>query len=271
MTVISPVRTARIAGSATAGFDLTPHWRERSRGRAGWEHAPALTRELSGLFTATIARAVERAGGLADPAETEIAAATWYGTSHVAEMMHEQLREAGPKWLDPEQFLFYSPHSLVSGAALALGIGGAGSTLMGPDAEFQALTHAMRRIRTGRTAEVIVAEYEALTPFAAVTCVDGPELPDGETLPKGRATALVLRPGGPAPSGREETAERARAFGDVHRGVDAAEVERLARRHAAAVLHAAPGLLRTLAGADGPALVVSRPGGDGRHDAVVVL
>ncbi|MEU1516206.1 hypothetical protein ABZ490_29400 [Streptomyces sp. NPDC005811] len=270
MTVISPVRAARIAGSATAEFDLAPHWRERGRGRAGWEHAPALTRELSGAFTAAIARAVEHAGGLEDPAETEIAAATWYGTSHVAEVMHEQLREAGPKWLDPEQFLFYSPHSLVSAAALALGLGGAGSTLMGPDAELQALTHAMRRIRTGRAAEVIVAEYEALTPFAAVTCADGPELPDGETLPKGRATALVLRPDGPAP-GRAETGGRARAFGDVHRGVDAAEVKQLADRHAADVLHAAPGLLRALAGADGPTLVVSRPGEDGRRDAMVVL
>lgn len=270
MTVISPVRTARIAGSATAEFDLAPHWRERGRGRAGWEHAPALTKELSGLFTATIARAVTHAGGLADPTGTEIVAATWYGTSHVAELMHEQLREAGPKWLDPEQFLFYSPHSPVSAAALALGLGGAGSTLMGPDAELQALTHAMRRIRTGRAAEVIVAEYEALTPFAAVTCVDGPELPDGETLPKGRATALVLRPGGPTPSGEEETPGRTRAFGDVHRHVDAAEVEQLARRHTADVLYAAPGLLRTLAGADGPVLMVSRPGGDGLRDAVVV-
>lgn len=165
---------ARRAGAAATEFDLTAHWRERARGREGWDNAPALVRDLSTRFTATVAEAIERAGGVPGRTETEFVAATWYGTSHVAEVMHEQLREAGPKWLDPEQFLHYSPHAMVSAAALDLGLGGASATLVGPDAEFQAVAHAVRRIRSGRAATVVVAEYEALTPFAAAPCPDGP-------------------------------------------------------------------------------------------------
>ena len=47
-------------------------------------------------------------------ADLEFVVATRYGTAHVAEVMHAQLREAGPKWLNPEQFLYYSPHALLS-------------------------------------------------------------------------------------------------------------------------------------------------------------
>ncbi|MFD8958119.1 hypothetical protein ACFV0W_14465, partial [Streptomyces anulatus] len=141
---------ARRAGAAATEFDLTAHWRERARGREGWDNAPALVRDLSTRFTATVAEAIERAGGVPGRTETEFVTATWYGTSHVAEVMHEQLREAGPKWLDPEQFLHYSPHAMVSAAALDLGLGGASATLVGPDAEFQAVAHAVRRIRSGR-------------------------------------------------------------------------------------------------------------------------
>ena len=258
MTAVrSEEATARRAGCATAEFDLDDHWRERGRGREGWNSAPALTRELSACFTATVGEALKQAGGVPDRVNTEFVAATWYGTSHVAEVMHEQLREAGPKWIDPEQFLYYSPHSMVSAAALAFGLGGASSTLMGPDAEFQALAHAVRRIRCGYADTVIVAEYEALTPFAATACPDGAGPPGRDGPPKGRVTALVLTSAGGTGPGVT-----------VRRGLGDAEVERLAERHGTTVQAAAPGLLRSLAGGTAPVVVVSRT--PRRCDAVVL-
>ncbi|MFD7068330.1 hypothetical protein ACFV97_14000 [Streptomyces sp. NPDC059913] len=235
----------RVAASATAEFDLTTHWKARERGRDGWKDTPALTRELSDCFTGTVRRAVEEVGDALDRDAAEIVTATWYGTSHVAEVMHEQLHEAGPKWLNPEQFLYYSPHSVVSAAALALGIGGAGSTLLGPDSEFQALKHAVRRLASGRVPAVVVAEYEALTPFAALGHFDGPGLPYDGGLPTGRVTALVLMADGRGPEVR------------VHRGVADAAARRPAERHGAVNLPPGPGLLRALAGARAPAVVLA--------------
>lgn len=240
--------TARRTAAATADFDLAPHWAALERGKEGWDRAPALTRELSGCFTATVGKVVQQARhGLED---VEFVAATHYGTTHVAEVMHEQLRTAGPKWLDPEQFLSYSPHSLVSAAALALGLGGAGATLLGPDAEFQALAHALRRLRSGRAADVVVAAYEAPTAFVAG---HHRELVAGEP-PMGRVTALLLTREGPGP------AVAARS------GLDAAAVRRLAQEHGRPVV-VERGVLRTLSVAGPPALLVT--GGPDRHDAVV--
>ncbi|MEV5851032.1 beta-ketoacyl synthase N-terminal-like domain-containing protein [Streptomyces anulatus] len=251
---------ARRAGAAAVEFDLTAHWRERARGREGWDNAPALVRDLSTRFTATVAEAIERAGGVPGRTETEFVAATWYGTSHVAEVMHEQLREAGPKWLDPEQFLHYSPHAMVSAAALDLGLGGASVTLVGPDAEFQAVAHAVRRIRSGRAATVVVAEYEALTPFAAAPCPDGPGTAAGAP-PKGRATALVLTAGGGR--GLSLTVHRS---GDGDGDGDGADAS--AGRGGTTVRTAGPGLLRLLADAAEPLVVVSRAAG--LRDALVL-
>ncbi|MFK4100739.1 hypothetical protein ACI2L1_11815 [Streptomyces sp. NPDC019531] len=246
-------------GSAAAEFDLTPHWNVRQLGREGWGQASALTRELVDCFVSTVGQALGQAGCHLVAEESEFITATWYGTCHVGELMHEQLREAGPRWLDPEQFLYYSPHSLLSAAALALGVGGAGSTLLGPDAELQALAHAVRRIRSGRVASVVVAEYEALTPFAAFARSDGPGLPDDGALPTGRAAALVLTAG--------QEGEDAPAI-TVRRGIDDAGAQRLAEQHGAPVVQAGPGLLRTLTEARTPLVVLS--GDPGRRDAVVL-
>jgi len=245
----------RVAG-AVMEFGLAEYWHARQRGKEGWDQASAFTRELSDCFTATVGKAVAQADGHLVCMDTEFVAATWYGTSHVGELMHEQLRDAGPKWLNPEQFLYYSPHSLLSAAALALGIGGAGSTLVGPDAELEALAHAVRRIRSGRATSVVVAEYEALTPFAAVAHPDGPGLPDDGTLPTGHATALVL------------AADKDGPAITVRRGIDEAEAQRLAEQHGAALSQGGPGLLRTLAEAETPTVVLS---GECDHRDAVVL
>lgn len=231
--------------SATAEFDLTKYWQGWRRGKESWDLAPALTRELSACFTAAVDEAVGQAGDRLDRLDTEFVTATWYGTSHVAEVMHEQLREGGPRWLSPEQFLYYSPHSVISAAALAVGLGGAGSTLLGPDAEYQALAHAIRRIRSGRAACVVVAGYEALTPFAAVARPDGPTLPDDGMSPTGQATALVLmaddeRPAVPLPRGRNGT-----------------DAQGPAERHGPTVVEPGPGLLRKLAASRTSAFVLS--------------
>lgn len=243
--------TVRRAAAAIADFDLSRHWHELRRGKEGWAAAPALTRELTERFTATVAEAVSMSGQL--PANLEFVVATRYGTAHVAEVMHTQLREAGPKWLNPEQFLYYAPHALLSAAALTLGIGGAGSTLLGPDAEFQAVAHAVRRIRSGRAGAVVVAEYEALTPFAAaaLTGHTGHGAP-----PKGQVTALMLSGEGTAPRLTP------------HRSLEETAVRRLAEGAGAPVLSADRGLLRTLAAAEAPAVLTT--GETDRRDVVVV-
>lgn len=241
--------SVRRVASAVADFGLGRHWYQLRRGRQGWDRVPELTRELAGRFTTAVCEAVSEAGH--PPAEVEFVAATRYGTAHVAEVMHEQLREAGPKWLDPEQFLHYAPHAPVSAAALAAGIGGAGSTLVGPDAQFQAVAHAVRRVRAGRTAAVVVAAYEALTPFAAAALAGGPGAP---SPPDGQVTALVLSAEGSGP------------VLTPYRSVDDAEVRRLAGGPAEATAEGS--LLRALAAVTAPAVLTS--GGPGPRDAVVV-
>ncbi|WP_198141477.1 beta-ketoacyl synthase N-terminal-like domain-containing protein, partial [Micromonospora sp. ATCC 39149] len=126
-----------------------------------------MNRVVVDRFTDVVGRVVA-AGGLNAPArrETEIAVGTLYGMARVGEVMHEQLDEAGPKWLAPEMFVYYSPHSLVSAAAVAHGLGGAATTLLGRDGGTQALLHAVRRLATGQADTVLVGAYEALTPFA---------------------------------------------------------------------------------------------------------
>jgi hypothetical protein len=243
--------TVRRAAAAIADFGMSRHWHELRRGKEGWAAAPALTRELTECFAATVGEAVSMSGQ--PPAELEFVVATRYGTAHVAEVMHAQLREAGPKWLDPEQFLYYAPHALLSATALTLGIGGAGSTLLGPDAEFQAVAHAVRRIRTGRAEAVVVAAYEALTPFAAAALTGH----TGEGAPpNGQVTALVLGGEGTSPTVTP------------HRSLEETAVRSLAEDAGAPILSADGGLLRTLSAAEAPAVLTTGEGD--RRDVVVV-
>ncbi|MFC8904860.1 hypothetical protein [Micromonospora sp. NPDC057140] len=161
------VTTVLLAAGGSDRFALDEAARNRARGRDGWPAEPELTRVVVDRFTDVVGRVVA-AGGLDTEArrETEIAVGTLYGMARVGEVMHEQLDEAGPKWLAPEMFVYYSPHSLVSAAAVAHGLGGAATTLLGRDGGMQALLHAVRRLTTGQADTVLVGAYEALTPFA---------------------------------------------------------------------------------------------------------
>ncbi|MFI6162285.1 hypothetical protein ACIA59_20365 [Micromonospora haikouensis] len=161
------VTTVRLAAGGSDRFALDEAARNRARGRDGWPAEPDLTRVVVDRFTDVVGRVVA-AGGLDAAArrETEVAVGTLYGMARVGEVMHEQLDEAGPKWLAPEMFVYYSPHSLVSAAAVAHGLGGAATTLLGRDGGMQALLHAVRRLATGQADTVLVGAYEALTPFA---------------------------------------------------------------------------------------------------------
>ncbi|MFF3855996.1 beta-ketoacyl synthase N-terminal-like domain-containing protein [Micromonospora sp. NPDC002575] len=161
------VTTVRLAAGGSDRFALDEAARNRARGRDGWPAEPELTRVVVDRFTDVVGRIVAAAGlDAAALRETEIAVGTLYGMARVGEVMHEQLDEAGPKWLAPEMFVYYSPHSLVSAAAVAHGLGGAATTLLGRDGGMQALLHAVRRLSTGQADTVLVGAYEALTPFA---------------------------------------------------------------------------------------------------------
>ncbi|SCL18001.1 hypothetical protein [Micromonospora inyonensis] len=197
----------RLAGVGAVSWDLTPYRDARRRGAEGWPAQPAFTREvaqrLSDAVGAALApRAPDEGQPLAVPPEgrvandaTEIVTGTCYGMAHVAEVMHEQLAEAGPRWLDPESFAYYSPHAPTSLAAKTHGLSGAGSTLLGLDAGGQALAHALRRLSSGRTSRCLVTAYDAVTGFAAAALAALGVAADDST---GEAVALLLDSGAEA-------------------------------------------------------------------------
>lgn len=187
-----------VSGAALTDFDQTAHRANRLLARDGWDAEPGFTRSIAEHFTGAVGTALARCrAGRRQRREMEFVTATCYGTTHVAEGMHERLRLAGPRWLDPESFIFYSPHALTSAAAMAHGIGGAGCTLLGADAGAHALGHAFRRLLAGRAASVLVGGYEASTPFS-VAALETIGLASRDT--RGEAVAIVLERA-PGPSG----------------------------------------------------------------------
>ncbi|MFG1674417.1 beta-ketoacyl synthase N-terminal-like domain-containing protein [Micromonospora sp. NPDC049282] len=216
------IATAWLAAGAADQFDLGEATANRRRGRDGWPAEPALARVVVDRFTDVVGRVV-KAAGLDEAArrDTELAVGTLYGMARVGEVMHEQLDLAGPRWLAPEMFVYYSPHSVVSAAAMTHGLGGAATTLLGRDGGTQALGHAVRRLTTGQADTVVVGGYEALTPFAD-TALDRLAVPHHAEF--GEVAAVVL---GRAADGAGRRLFVARGVADgraVYDVLDAAEV-----------------------------------------------
>ncbi|MBU7597083.1 hypothetical protein JGS22_005380 [Streptomyces sp. P38-E01] len=98
----------------------------------------------------------------------------------------------GPRWLTPECFLHYSPHTLTGELCIALGLDGCAVTLTGASAGVDALGYAALMVRTGRCRSVLVAAAHWPQPATA----------DDESVPLLTTAAAILGSGGGAVNGR---------------------------------------------------------------------
>ncbi|MDX2917327.1 MULTISPECIES: hypothetical protein [Streptomyces] len=92
----------------------------------------------------------------------------------------------GPRWLAPECFLHYSPHTLTGELCIALRLDGCAVTLTGAAAGVDALGYAALMVRSGRCRSVLVAA--AYWPQPATV--------DDESVPLLTTAAAILGGGG---------------------------------------------------------------------------
>ncbi|KAA6213156.1 hypothetical protein CP973_28105 [Streptomyces albofaciens JCM 4342] len=214
---------------------------------------PLAVRDVLGPeLLATARRALAAAGIGADDARTlGCVTAAHRATAATAAYIAEVLDGPGPRWLAPECFLHYSPHSLTGLLCIELGLDGTAVTLTGPSGGVDALGYAAAMVSSGRLRRALVATAHWAPP--ACPGATGP-------LPL-RTAAVVLdgaggwgsvtgwHPGGSHPAVREAGAASGR------KGADTSEVfAALAEWHA--LRPADPLELR-----GGGSRLVLRPGG----------
>ncbi|MGW6773717.1 beta-ketoacyl synthase N-terminal-like domain-containing protein [Streptomyces sp. NPDC055037] len=144
---------------------------------------PLAVRDVLGPELLTTARQALDAAGITaeDARELGCVTASHGATAATAAYIAEVLDGPGPRWLAPECFLDYSPHSLTGRLCIELGLDGTAITLTGPAGGVDALGYAAGMIASGRCARVLVAT--ANWPL--------PEVP-GDTAPTTLSTAAVV-------------------------------------------------------------------------------
>jgi Beta-ketoacyl synthase, N-terminal domain len=173
--------TARIAGTAlrSAPRQIPPMPEDID----DLPRMPLAVRDVLGPeLLATARQALDAAGITAEEArELGCVTASHRATAATAAYIAEVLDGPGPRWLAPECFLDYSPHSLTGRLCIELGFDGTAITLTGPAGGVDALGCAAGMIASGRCARVLVAT--AHWPL--------PEVP-GDTTPTTLSTAAVV-------------------------------------------------------------------------------
>ncbi|MFI6638929.1 hypothetical protein [Streptomyces sp. NPDC050504] len=119
---------------------------------------PLAVRDVLGPeLLATARQALDGAGIGADDARAlGCVTAAHRATSATAAYIAEVLDGPGPRWLAPECFLHYSPHSLTGLLCIELGLDGTAVTLTGPSGGVDALGYAASMIASGRLRRVLV-------------------------------------------------------------------------------------------------------------------
>lgn len=148
----------------------------------------------------TASAALAAAGIEADEArELGCVTASNQATAATAEYIAAVLDGPGPRWLIPECFLYYSPHSLTGRLCIDLGINGTTVTLTGASSGVDALGYAAGMVTAGRCDRALVAAAHW----------PGPGRPDDGAPTVLRTAAAVLgtgsgtgRIGGWGPGGR---------------------------------------------------------------------
>ncbi|MCK1795260.1 hypothetical protein MTQ01_04400 [Streptomyces sp. XM4193] len=107
-------------------------------------------------------------------------------TAATGSYIAQVLAGPGPRWLAPECFLHYSPHTLTGELCIALGLDGCAVTLTGASAGVDALGYAALMVRSGRCSSVLVAAAHWPQPATA----------DDESVPLLTTAAAVLGNGG---------------------------------------------------------------------------
>ncbi|MFE2941547.1 beta-ketoacyl synthase N-terminal-like domain-containing protein [Streptomyces sp. NPDC059255] len=173
--------TARIAGTAllSAPRQIPPMPGDTD----DLPRMPLAVRDVLGPeLLATARQALDAAGITSEDArELGCVTASHRATAATATYIAEVLDGPGPRWLAPECFLDYSPHSLTGRLCIELGLDGTAITLTGPAGGVDALGYAAGMIASGRCARVLVAT--AHWPL--------PEVP-GDTTPTTLSTAAVV-------------------------------------------------------------------------------
>lgn len=93
-----------------------------------------------------------------------------FGTFYASNSMNEYINSSllhGARWLNPEAFLYYSPHSCAGTVVQKLGLHGDAITLVGQEAGYDAIIHSMRFIELKRHRALLCTEFDWPTPFAA--------------------------------------------------------------------------------------------------------
>lgn len=93
--------------------------------------------------------------------------ASHHATAATAQYIAAVLDGAGPRWLAPQCFLYYSPHSLTGRLCIDLGLDGTAITLTGVSSGVDALGYAAMMITSGRCPGVLVAAAHWPTPAPA--------------------------------------------------------------------------------------------------------
>jgi 3-oxoacyl-(acyl-carrier-protein) synthase len=124
-------------------------------------------RRLEGFFRSNVKEAWEKAQlDSSYGPQSGAVFGTFYATNSIQEYIISSLMN-GSSWLNAEAFLYYSPHSCPGSVVQMLGLHGDAITLVGPQAQEEALVHAWRLVHAGRHRIVLCSVFEWATPFAS--------------------------------------------------------------------------------------------------------
>jgi hypothetical protein len=90
-----------------------------------------------------------------------------------ADQVTTTVDQYGWKWIDPEAFLFYSPHSVAAAVCVRRGLRGVACTLLGEEAHQQALALAAARCASGRGPALVISVHSAPTAEGLRVCCRG--------------------------------------------------------------------------------------------------
>ncbi|MEW2070434.1 beta-ketoacyl synthase N-terminal-like domain-containing protein [Streptomyces sp. NPDC007346] len=142
---------------------------------------------LRPALLATAETAVAEAGLSPDEVRTMGCVTASNGaTAATGTYIAQVLAGPGPRWLAPECFLHYSPHTLTGELSIALDLDGHAVTLTGAAAGVDALGYAALMVRSGRCRSVLVAAAHWPRPAT----------PDDESVPLLTTAAAILGSGG---------------------------------------------------------------------------